>query len=334
MVTDHTQATPLWFLNTATETTPPENLDTTANHTQNAPSFHNLAIDPTHTTSSDSDRVTDHTQATPLWFLNTAIETTPPENLDTATNHTQIAPPFHNLAIDPTHTTSPDSGIVTDHTQTTPLWDLNTAPVIVTDHTQTTPLWDLDTAPVTLSHDSDANAILTSTLDTPPSPLDPKEILSYNSYTTKPNEVSKYRNRSARKITRKQIRKETKHIIDREKYITNLSSKNLTPPQLDVLSLGLKFVPNKTNSHKRLLKSLDDFERSNRLKHFFANTKFIKSHPFKRKSNWIPPPASPTIEAYLKRVKAQISTLRPLKTKPNLTPYRRQPWSSLAQTKP
>lgn len=108
--------------------------------------------------------------------------------------------------------------------------------------------------------------------------------------------------------------------MDREKYITNLSSKVLTPPQLDILSLGLKFVPSKVQSQTELAGSLDSFERGNRLKHFFRNCPSTKPHPFKKKSNWNPPKASATIEGYLKRVRTEVNAIHSLKTTPNLTP--------------
>ena len=70
--------------------------------------------------------------------------------------------------------------------------------------------------------------------------------------------------RNARKGTRKQLKKETQKLLRKQSCITNLSSKsNPNPPQIDVLSLGLTFVPSRTQSQIQLSKSLDSFDRSN-----------------------------------------------------------------------
>ena len=132
------------------------------------------------------------------------------------------------------------------------------------------------------------------------------------------NKYSKYKNKAARK--RKQTKKENQKLLNKQKYITNLSSKTLTPPQVDVLSLGLPFVPSRSGSRNQLPEPLKNFERSNRLKDFFSNKQPATIHPFKGKSLWTPPPASPEIEAYLKRIKSEVNALSPLKTTPNLTP--------------
>lgn len=69
-----------------------------------------------------------------------------------------------------------------------------------------------------------------------------------------------------------------------------------------------------------LTESLDNFDRSNRLKYFFRNHPRTEPHPFKEKSNWNPPKASTAIEAYLKRVRTEVSQLHTRKATPNLTP--------------
>ena len=73
-------------------------------------------------------------------------------------------------------------------------------------------------------------------------------------------------------------------------------------------------------SLKAVTESLECFDRSNRLRHFFRNKPSSEPHPFKEKSTWNPPPASSTIEGYLNRIKTQVNTLVPLKTTTNLTP--------------
>lgn len=94
-------------------------------------------------------------------------------------------------------------------------------------------------------------------------------------------------------------------LMSRQRYIINLSSKTLSPPWVHHL------YPAEPH---QLTKSLDDFDRSNRLKHFFRNRTSTEPHPF---STWNPPVASPIIKEYLK---TEMNTLHPLKITQNLTP--------------
>ena len=131
-----------------------------------------------------------------------------------------------------------------------------------------------------------------------------------------------YLSRNGRKKLNNKTKKEVQKKCNRSKYITNLSSKTLTSPQLDVLALGLTFVPNKSGpiSNTRLTESLQQFSRSNRIKYFFKNRPPTEPHPFKEKSSWSPPTASSKIEDYLTRIRKDINELHPLKTNTNLTP--------------
>ena len=112
----------------------------------------------------------------------------------------------------------------------------------------------------------------------------------FNNVTTK--YTIKYRNKNTRKTAFKHAKKETQRLINRQRYITNLSSKTLNPPQLDVLALGLTFIPSWTPPKINLPDSLNNFDRSNRLKYFFRNQPSVEPHPFKKKSTWQPPTAS------------------------------------------
>lgn len=118
---------------------------------------------------------------------------------------------------------------------------------------------------------------------------------------------------------RKSLIKLSNNYIDAKSYITNLSSKNLTAMQEGVLALGLTFVPSSRVNKDKLNKDIDNFERSNRLKFYFSNSPPSEPHPFRQKSNWIPPPASSRIETYLKRVREQVTQLKPTKMHYNLT---------------
>ena len=140
--------------------------------------------------------------------------------------------------------------------------------------------------------------------------------LNFNQKRNKP--INKGKN--ARKAAHKQIKKINRSTINKHKYITNLSSKELSPPQLDVLSLGLTFVPSGVPPSIPMSDSLENFVRSNRLKFFFKDHPKVEPHPFKKKSSWNPPRASPDIEKYLQRIRKEVDTLQPLKHIPNLTP--------------
>ena len=117
----------------------------------------------------------------------------------------------------------------------------------------------------------------------------------------------------------KSLKRIASDTIESEKYITNLSSKQLTETQQKVLAKGLSFVPSRTINTVALNESVSRFERSNRLKYFFRNRPPQEPHPFKPKSTWQPPKASPELEAYLSRIKTDISKLPPQKIYPNLS---------------
>ena len=121
--------------------------------------------------------------------------------------------------------------------------------------------------------------------------------------------------------------------VHTERYITNLSSKPLSSPQLDVLALGLTFIPSWTPPKVHLPESLNSFDRNNRLKYFFRNQPSTEPHPFKKKSTWEPPSASLTIEKYLKRIRTQIDKLHPLKVTPNLSPIQTKALKQLSSDK-
>jgi hypothetical protein len=131
------------------------------------------------------------------------------------------------------------------------------------------------------------------------------------------------------------FRKSLRHLendhIDSTKYITNLSSRKLNDIEVKVLSKGLTFVPCTIINKENLSASLTRFERSNRLRYYFRNSAPLLPHPFRKKSAWIPPPASPAIEAYLKRVRAQVNHLEPKPYTYNLTRKEKSTLQELAR---
>lgn len=147
---------------------------------------------------------------------------------------------------------------------------------------------------------------------------------------TSQHRYSTRRNRPCRLARRRKHDKPVLDAIERRKYITNLSSKHLSSTEVEVLSKGLKFIPSsKTNSDK-LSDSLSSFERQNRLRYFFRDHAPLPPHPFRGKSAWIPPRASPHIEAYLDRVRSQSTALPPQQFSYNLSSKEQQVLKSLA----
>ena len=117
----------------------------------------------------------------------------------------------------------------------------------------------------------------------------------------------------------KSISKKADNALDANRYITNLSSRTLTAQQSKILALGLKYVPSKPTHPASLEEAHSQFERSNRLKYYFRNWTSQTPHPFRQKSSWMPPRASPQIEMYLDRVREQAKKLKLRAFKPNLT---------------
>ncbi len=107
---------------------------------------------------------------------------------------------------------------------------------------------------------------------------------------------------------RRSITKITDNILDKNKYITNLSHKSLTLDQSKVLIKGLTFVPSKANDENSLKVSICRFSRMNRIKYFFRDQPENVAHPFRNKSTWMPPQANQDIEDYLERITTQITT--------------------------
>ena len=126
------------------------------------------------------------------------------------------------------------------------------------------------------------------------------------------------------------LKNRTDPTADPAKYITNLSSRPLSKEQITVLSKGLTFVPTSKLDRSKIEQSVQRFERSNRLKYHFKDQGPPIMHPFRSKSDWIPPRASPAIEAYLSRVRAQANSLAPTATHNNLPPSIRKTLRDLA----
>ncbi len=144
------------------------------------------------------------------------------------------------------------------------------------------------------------------------------------------NKVNVHVSDSHRSRFLKSLRKTTNNHVDSTTYVTNLSHKHLTMTQYRVLGLGLTFVPSRMTNRESLSESISRFERSNRIKHFFRNQPQREPHPFRPKSTWEPPVASPEIESYLKRVRSTIDNHIPNVSRSNLTHTERKTLNELA----
>jgi len=131
----------------------------------------------------------------------------------------------------------------------------------------------------------------------------------------------------------RKLKERTGNTIELNKYITNLSTKQLTKTQSQVLTKGLKFVPSNKQDSTTIETSVKRFERSHRFKYYFRDRPSQQPHPFKPKSTWIPPRASPAVESYLQRVKTNLSQLQPRQFIPNLSKQERAALKELASDK-
>ena len=129
---------------------------------------------------------------------------------------------------------------------------------------------------------------------------------------------------------RKQRRKKTRNIRNKaqleanKKHIKNLSNKQLTESQINLLAKGLKFIPTPvTNDNlirQQLLHDFEQFARRMRLQYMYYKTE-KEQHPFYVKSNWNPPvQQSVALESYLEEVKISLAEINLTKPKNNLPP--------------
>ena len=126
---------------------------------------------------------------------------------------------------------------------------------------------------------------------------------------------------SFRKFTTKSIKTYTSKY--NRNTIHNLSDHTLTDDEFSVLSKGLSFVPTprRTFQHQMNI-SWNRFKTRMLIQYFFRNSVHDKPHPFKRKSNWIPPPSdNPTLVNFLTLTEQELTSINTpgRKTYSNLT---------------
>ena len=100
-----------------------------------------------------------------------------------------------------------------------------------------------------------------------------------------------------------------------EKHIKNLSNKELTNDQINLLAKGLKYIPcpvtKEIHIRQQLLRDFERFARQMRLQYIFHGQD-KEPHPFHVKSIWKPPvQPSVALESYLEEVKTQLAEAKP-----------------------
>ena len=118
-------------------------------------------------------------------------------------------------------------------------------------------------------------------------------------------------------------------------HIKNLSNKDLTNDQINLLAKGLKFIPtpvtNEEQIQRQLLRDFDSFARRMRLRYIFHGQE-KEPHPFHVKSTWKPPiQPSIALESYLEEVKVKLVETKLTKPKNNLPPAEQRALKALKQ---
>ena len=110
------------------------------------------------------------------------------------------------------------------------------------------------------------------------------------------------------------------HLEVNKKHIKNLSNKQLTEDQINLLGKGLKFLPTPvTNQEQIRLQLLSDFEQfAGRMRlQYMYHREENEPHPFYMKSNWKPTvQKSVALESFLEEVKLSLAEIN--LTKPTI----------------
>ena len=107
-----------------------------------------------------------------------------------------------------------------------------------------------------------------------------------------------------------------------KKHIKNLSNKELTNDEINLLAKGLKFIPTPVTKEihikRQLLRDFEQFARRMRLCYIYRGEE-KEAHPYHVKSTWNPPlQPSVALETYLEEVKVQLAETKLTKPKNNL----------------
>ena len=118
-------------------------------------------------------------------------------------------------------------------------------------------------------------------------------------------------NLSSRKRKERKQTKHKKQLHERleanKKHIKNLSNKELTNDEINLISKGLKFIPTPVTKEihikRQLLRDFEQFARRMRLRYIYHGDE-KEPHPYHVKSTWNPPlQRSVALQTYLEEVK-------------------------------
>ena len=136
------------------------------------------------------------------------------------------------------------------------------------------------------------------------------------------NNTNLHKRRKKRRNSLKN-RRQTKERESNEKFLHNLSSRQLTDSQVSLLSRGLKFIPTPATNGTRVKQQLlPDFEQfaSRMILRYIYHGQNIEPHPFQVNSTWISQVQhSVALESYLENVKTQLAAIKIIKPKNTLS---------------
>lgn len=125
----------------------------------------------------------------------------------------------------------------------------------------------------------------------------------------------------------------TNDITLEHSHICNLSSRTLTPKELDVLSRGLGYAPS-SQYLPDITIGIPKLTRDYRLRHYFAgqsiNRNNNKPPPFRKASKWNPPKADADTETFLSSLPEELGAVRIERWRKNLS---KAEWRALQSLK-
>ena len=148
---------------------------------------------------------------------------------------------------------------------------------------------------------------------------------SYHSSKIKKHTITRSLNRQA------QLRTEAERC---KKFIYNYTDTPLSDIEIIALSKGFKFIPTPSKpSRNQILKDFSRMARGMRINYLMRN-RFSKKHMFKLPSEWEPETSGNTyLEEYLDETHLELSNIRFIKPKPNLSNAEKIALTNLSKNK-
>ena len=145
---------------------------------------------------------------------------------------------------------------------------------------------------------------------------------------------TKRKSRRSKNRKLRQTRKQKSTLQYAKSCVKNFSNYQLSNTEYIVLSKGMKFVPQLSNTHvklnQQLMRSFNRLARNLRCKYELDDGSDYHTHPFHVCSNYKPPMASNAIENYIFHTKLEISNLKLCTSKQNLS---KDEWKALCTLK-